>query len=714
MNRRLELTLVTLLLLLAALLRVWDLTRLPPGFSNEELAYIRMSQTVRQGEVAVYYQVGDGQGHAGLFAVLTTVSTHFTGGGLLGYRLLPLWGGLLAAALLYALARRLFGVPVALIALGMFAVNFRAILLARSVSAQSLMPAYILLVLLLLTLGFNVRPVMTFKAPRTWTFALMAVLFGVGAYLHYTALLLAPLAVIFLVHLLMTHQPLSRRIWSLSVFVIVLATIVGTPYLISTLRDTPLSEPYVLWSQRPHSVKAVVDGALHAISGVIWHGDVSPSANLPRLPWVGPVTALLLITGAAVSIRRWREPRYMLILLSLAGGLLLDTWVSTTPTFSANLVALPAVYILPGIGVLVVVNWLRGRGMAQVWQTAAAALVVMLVVNVVAVRAHLFNDYRHDAAVFTAYHANLGYLAAYLDRTPNGLPVEVCAAGKDTPGDTGLSPRQMLRLMQHRHHMLIRHADCQSGLVLINAGAPMRLAFASDRDPALMPPELAEWLSDAQPIPVEGLPKGSVVRLDVEQRVRDAGGQWQVLSPVSFFPDSDGHSAPVALPVQLEQNLTFAGYDPRVFEGERVPGGDPIVLVTYWRVDGPLPPGLGIFAHLLAYSQNDPPVPLLEPWAESNTINVIPKELRNRDIFIQVSYLWLSQNLTPGSYALTVGAYNGTVTILEQHLNVLDPSRDYQPHGDRLWLGDFVVSPADDGGDGGASADSGASGAAGS
>jgi hypothetical protein len=87
---------------------------------------------------------------------------------------------------------------------------------------------------------------------------------------------------------------------------------------------------------------------------------------------------------------------------------------------------------------------------------------------------------------------------------------------------------------------------------------------------------------------------------------------------------------------------------------------------------------------------------LLEPWAEANAIDVIPGELEQRDIFVQVSYLWLRGNLTPDTYALTAGAYVDTVTILENHLDVLDPSTNFQPHGDRLLLGHIIVAAAPD------------------
>ncbi len=699
MNRRVELLAVTSFLLLAVLLRVWDLASLPPGFSDDELAHIRMTETVRQGDISVYYQVGGVQGRAGMYAVGNMFATELVGDGLFGYRILSFWMGLLALALLYAVARRLFGVPVALIALGAMSVNLRAVLLSRSVTSEAVVLPYVLLTLFCLLVALNVRRDVRFHTPNTLPFALLAVLFGASGYLHYTMLVLGPLGALFFLHLVFTHQPLSRRAWSAWVFVIVLATVVAMPYLISTLREPELSEPYILSTQRPHNLTDAVDGLLHAVGGVIWRGDPSPTHNLPEAALLGPAMAVLLLIGVGTAIRRWREPGYALLLMVLAAGVLTDAWVGVKPTFSANLVALPAVYILPGIGALAVWRALRGRDVRHAWQPVTLVLVVILVANLIAIRVRLFDDWRNDAGVYQAYHASLGYLAAYLDRTPDGLPVSMCALRLNEPAASGLTPRQMLRLMMRREDMNIRHSDCRGGLVLINAGAPMRFAFADIANREVMPPELDDWLSDAQPIPVAGLPDGSVLRLDVEQRVRDAGGFWDAMAPVFYMPDDEHEGEPVKLPVQLEQNLTFAGYEPRVLEDPRLPGGDPIVLTTYWRVDGPLPANLGIFAHLLAYPQPEPDsgtrVPLLEPWAEANSLDVVAKELRKRDIFVQVSYLWLSENLKPGPYALTVGAYTDTVTILDNHLDVLDSAHDYQPHGDRLLLGDIIVEPRD-------------------
>jgi 4-amino-4-deoxy-L-arabinose transferase-like glycosyltransferase len=680
--------------LLAAVLRTWDLTRLPPGFDDDELAFIRITETVRQGDVAVYYQIAGTHGRAGMYGIGNMVVTELIGGGLVGYRLFPLWGGLIGLALLYRLARRLFGVPVALIALGVMSTNLCAVLLSRSATSEAWVPAYVLLTLLVLAMAFNLRREVRFHTPVTPHFALLAVLLGASGYLHYTGLALGPVSLLFFVHLLITHQPLSRRVWSTGIFAVVLASVVAMPYLISTFRNPTLSEPDMAWIARPRSLTDGLEGALNAVGGIVWQGDARITHNLPDAALVGPVMSILLVVGVIAALRRWREPGYALILLTLAAGLLTDAWVGVDTDFSANLVLLPAIYILPGIGALVIWRALRDRGVKNATRIVTVGIVVLWAVDVVGLYHHLFSDWKRDDQIDAGYHARLGYLAAYLDRTPDDLPVSFCAVRLNEPLAVGLTPRQMLHLMMHHENLAIRHSDCRGGIVLINAGAPMRFAFANVEDRSQMPPELSDWLSDAQPIPVEGLPLGSVLRVDVEQRVRDSGGYWATFANTYYMPGDNGELQPVELPVRLEQNLTFAGYDPRVLEGTRLAGGDPIVLITYWRVDGPLPRGLGIFAHLLAYTQSDPRVPLLEPWAEANAIDVFPTELKKRDIFAQVSYLWLSENLPPETYALTVGAYVDAVAVLDNHLDVLDPARDYQPHGDRLLLGNIIVESA--------------------
>jgi hypothetical protein len=337
------------------------------------------------------------------------------------------------------------------------------------------------------------------------------------------------------------------------------------------------------------------------------------------------------------------------------------------------------------------------RRLERAWRPVALILVLILAANLVTIRSRFFDQWRSRAE--KAYHANLGYLAAYLDRTADEAPVSLCAVRLREQDIVGLSIRQVLQLMLQHDDLEIRHSDCRGGLVFINAGTSMRFVFVNPADRRQMPPELANWLDDAQRIHVDGLKDGTVLSLNVEVRIQNSGGYWGMNAPTFFAPDDQGQSDRTPLPVALEQNLTFAGYDPAVLT-DYIPGGAPIVLITYWRVDGPLPPELGIFAHVLAYWE-DPNTgiltPLVEPWAEANTLDVIPVELQRRDLFAQVSYIYLSENLKPGPYALAVGAYNGNVY---NHLGVIDRDTG-QPRGDELFLGPIDVAEPPDTSDNG-------------
>jgi hypothetical protein len=595
------------------------------------------------------------------------------------------WGGMIALALLYTLARRLFDPYVALVALGIMTVNLRAILLARSVTSESWVPLYTLLTLLVLVIALNLRHEIRFRTPQTLPFTLLAILFGGSGYLHYSILILGPIGALFFIHLLITHQPISRRMWSVGIYVLVLATVVAVPYLISSVREWETSELHPLWTQRPQSLSDVVNGAFSALGAMIWEGDPRATHNLPSSPLVGPAVSILLIIGVIAAIRRWRQPRYALILIVLGAGLFSDTWIGTGPNFTANLVALPAVYILAGIGVRSIWRWLHARHPLEAsWQPVLAAVLVIFAVNIASLPGRLFDDWRNRESVKQAYHANLGYLAAYLDRTPDDLPVSMCSLPLRGTTSVGLSSRQILQLMMHRENLDIRHSDCRSGLVFINAGAPMRFVFADLAYRDQMRPELLEWLEDSTPIHVDRVPDGAVLRVDVEERIENAGGVWQSL-PAYFMPEQDNPIDPAQLPVTFENNLTLAGYDIR---GGRVPGDDsnPAVIITYWRVDGELPPTLGFFAQMLDYWEdpdNGDQVPVTGAMAETYTIDVIPSNLHNRDIVVQVLYVGLSKYLEPKDYAVVVGAYNGAI---EQHIGVLDRETGTL-RGDWLWLG---------------------------
>ncbi|NDJ76544.1 MAG: hypothetical protein GYB65_09830, partial [Chloroflexi bacterium] len=525
-----------------------------------------------------------------------------------------------------------------------------------------------------------------------------------------------------------------------------------------------------LWSARPDTVADAVDGVLRAVGGVIWQGDTDLTRNVAERPLLGPVLALLLVFGVIEAGRRWREPGYALLLMVLVFGLLTDAWIDPATNYAENLAALPAVYILPGIGAVTLAGMLARYGLPRAWQPVTLLLVALLTANVITVRERLFEDWRHDGEVASLYHARLGRLAQYLDRTPDDAPVSVCAAFLETPlpldlaerelldiilngglGDlqaaAGLTQRQMLNMMLHRDDDDFRYSDCRSGLVFPNGGQEMRFVFLdlpdaaqaqtslahtwglpadwfdADSSPpptadelvglpphliawieaggaipvplvyeaAGMRPELARWLFDGEPVHVDGLPDGTVLRLDLAQQIADEQTPW--LARETYFRPELGSVAidPAEVPVTFEGNLSFKGYE---VAGGRVPNDprNPVVLVTYWRVDGALPPNLGLWAQVLNYWEPQPGIRVPETGTyrtPTQALDVLPGSLQPQDIVVQVLFIPLPY-LDAGDYALVLGAYDGS---LETVLGVLDRLANGQSRRDWLWLGTLTLEP---------------------
>ncbi len=96
-------------------------------------------------------------------------------------------------------------------------------------------------------------------------------------------------------------------------------------------------------------------------------------------------------------------------------------------------------------------------------------------------------------------------------------------------------------------------------------------------------------------------------------------------------------------------------------------------------MDGTLPPGLRLFTHILS----DPATIA----SQHDTISVDPRSLSERDIFIQVTSLQLSDTLPEGEYVVSVGAF---VSDPENRLNVYDGD---MPRGTRLFMYTITIVP---------------------
>lgn len=632
------------LLLVGVVVRVWDLPTLPPGFSQEEIVGIDIIQQVQGGAGQVFFRTSQEEGEESFYHILNAGVTELVGDGLIGYRILSVWAGLLTLAFLYRGTRWLFGPGIALVAVAIMVTNIEAVMLSRSATRLSLTPLVVTASLTLITWTFRLYEPIRPTRPLTLRYSALGYLVGAALYVHYTGLFLGAVLVIFILYLWQTRQPVSRQIWSSCLFALTLMSIVTLPYIISFLRNPQISGIYILWKERPENVPDLLKSFFATLGALFIEGDSSPTQNIPSLPLLWPFWSILVLIGLATVARRWREPHFGLILIALIVGLLPDIWIKGGPDFRAMMILLPVMCILGGVGAYtaaVYVRYQRAYGGIKL-----VAAVLLLGFGLTGWR--LYQDYLIDwperQDVRLAYHANLAELMAYLDRSDDPLPTLVCTGSLRERADGGWADPQIAETMLHREDINVRYADCRTSFVLINGGKPMQILLANPKEP--IGDAAQQWLNLAEILPVD--PFGSVMKLDAEDELAQFGGRLQLEMPL-LYPALGGTPETVTLPVRFGRNITLVGYRaPDISSYKR---GDVVQITTYWRVDGRIPDQLGFFTRL-----NDNPE--TSPFTEVNVIDVLSTHLRIRDVMVQASLFTVPETLPPGAYVVTLGAYD--------------------------------------------------------
>lgn len=664
MSQRLSYALAVLILLLASVLRIWDFTTLPAGLSEPELQHVNLMQDeIKRGEVKVFY-AGNGEGQEGIYHMLLAISTLIFGTGTLGLRVPSLLASLLALALLYSLGTRLYGRIAGLAAMLLGAVLFWQALLARLIMVEAFLPLLITGVLLALARAMPVYTRMRLEASNTQGFAVLGILLGFSLYVHPAGLMLVLAAMGFIGFIIILRRPLSLRWLSYIGFAILMMIIVAMPYLLSTIRLRDLDASGRIFGDYGSISLSVLDGLI----GLMVRGDSSPLHNLPERPMMDLVTGFFVLVGLTVSLQRWREPRYALVLIAalfLAPPALLT---GNSPNFLSLTLVLPIVALLFGLGIESI--WLRLRSKWRV--VAIFPLLALLTWNVYWTWQDLFVNWQGLESVQVAYNAELGQIAHYLDTSANRIPTVFCYPNWDVPHkrNTPLSPAEQVLLLLNNDSAHLHYVDCRSAFLFINGGARQQVIIPSANIFDQLPPDIVDWLSLGQA--VETLPERSVIIMEVQAELADALGVYTTTTPASYETDTDTpERIPVPPPIRFGGNITWLGYEtdpqPIYFPNERV------TVTSYWRVDGIVPPDLKIFTHILS-----DPVTLV---ANRDTMYVNPEQLEKRDIFIHTVSIPVASNIAEGRYEISIGAYRSTA---DARVEVF--ATEGEIRGDRIFL----------------------------
>lgn len=671
MSNRVGFALAVLLLLLGAGLRMWQFSTLPAGLHASEIVDIRVIETVRQGDIEVFYDLGT-QGREGLYHTMQTAITSVIGTGALGFDILGVWAGMLALALVYAVVVRLYGPLAAVAALGLMALNMWLIVLSHQITREVLLPALVSAILLMLarTLGVyrDVQP----RIPLNTAFAVLGLLLGVGFYIHPSHFFIVLFSMAFILYRLGSRQQLPQQTMGYLLFSLLIMIIVVMPYLISSIRLPELSGAVRVFEPYNTLQKAPLVSVQDTVNGIFFSGDNNPAHNLPGRPLIDLLSGLLVLIGVLIAGRSWKVSRYGLPLIAGVALLPVALLASDSPNFLTLSSMMPLIALFFGLGFSSLTRTLtRGRG----WLTALM-LIGLLGFNLFWTARDLFMEWPALPETQAVYNSRVGQLAHYVDQTAEQIPTVICVSDEPAPAADSLTSSDLLMIIMNRKNALLRYADCGTGMIFINGGDTQQIIMPEADTLTSMQPYMREWMNRGTVLTDAELPPDGVVLLTASSALADTVGKFTTTAPAAYAPEAPGTSSIAAPPVRFGGNIAFLGYE-KPDAGPYPPGGV-LTVVTYWRVDGEIPPDLRLFTHVLS----DPAAIV----AQNDTISVDVRQMQNRDVFIQITFVPLPYSIPAGTYDISIGAFRDGD---KGRMPVMDGDRE---RGNRLFIGQIEVT----------------------
>lgn len=656
--RRLEIIALVAIIVVAAFFRVYQLDRVPPGLTHDEAANGHDAAWVLRGVRPLYFATN--YGHEPLYCYLVAGVSALSGGNVneITLRLTAMLCGLGVILGVYLLARRMFGIPVALATAAGLAISFWPLFTSR----QGLRPVTLPLLLApaIYCLWRGTEPA---SGKTTWRWlAVGGGLAGASFYTYIASRAMPLFFLLFASYLVIFHRDWLSGRWPALVLFFVLMIAVAAPLFIYLHAhpgvetrignlDDPLQE-LVRGNPRP-----LLANALSALGVFSFRGDSQWRYNLPGRPIFDPLTALFFYGGLALALWRWRDPRHALLLGWFAIGIVPSLITGAEHSSLRSAAAQPVVYLLAGLGVVELGKWLWQRG----WRWATAlGLALLLVWNGWLTARDYFFVWASEPDVREVYHANLREIARYLDAQPIGGTVVI-----STEYPTFWHDPYIFETVLRRQDLEVRWCDGRGGLLFPTDDGEVRYVFSASADldtalgedlwpaatliaeQALRPDDLNPWFRVYRWTGQAEL-DGRIAALAKTSPV------W-ISGEVSFGDNPQpGMRQELPLPVNFNNQVSLLAYR---FTGSRLAPGDVVELITYWQAEGNFRQDLAIFVHLLdAQSQER---------GGQDVLNVPATTWQAGDVIVQVHRFPVAADAAPGRHYLELGWYDrATLTRL--------------------------------------------------
>lgn len=558
--RRLFLALATLILLMAAFLRLWQLSLYPPGPHYDEAVYLIITRSIAFGGARFFPIVEAYQGREVLYMYLNAPLLHLLGDRIFTLHLSNAFFNLITVAASMALGRSMFrgrrGVIVGLAVGVIIALSFPQIWLGRQAFRAVSLPLMQALALVCLWRGLR----------GGWHWLVLGGFCAGAALYTYNASRLFPLwlALGGLALLMADRKHWRVRLRQGALFFGVLA-FTALPMIIYAIQRPDIFFGRLEEVTLPDQSITLAESITLHLRMFFIEGDPYLRYNIPHRPYLTWVEGALMLIGIGASARRLfggrrlDAPERAAYVLTLLSPLMVIPSVISVgglpPSHMRSLGMIPLIFVLVAVGFESVFERVAQLARFSAPRALAAAIVMTILIGGVLVGKAYF-DWASRADVYYETDADLDAAAQWLiEQQDNGLLENtiVYVAAKDRNHPT-MTIQPIPPVTWLGTDTLIRAPEGEDGLYIFPRSVP--------------PPEdWRTWLEAGQ---IDNLPLGSDGRSAFEA--------FRVAGDISL-PRSNGLTAEdVRNPF-----MTLAGLQ----SSPIVAGGQGMAVVN-WRIDAPI------------------------------------------------------------------------------------------------------------------------------
>jgi 4-amino-4-deoxy-L-arabinose transferase-like glycosyltransferase len=649
-----EAAILLLILLLAAALRFYRLTEVPPGLHYDEAFKGAMARGLKDGGPLPLFFASN-QGEEPLATYLVAAALDLVGQEPWVIRLPSAIVGTLTVFLAWWLGRELFALARAgsfppsgpsaagrptelgqqIMGLGtalVLAILYWHLSFSRIGMEPILVPFFATLTFATLTHGLNSGYA---ARPHYWSFALAGLALGSSLYTYKAGYFVPVVAAAFLAYAVIADRAFLRRHGRGLLLMGLVAVLVVLPiglYFAAHPEDflhRPTSVTVVGTTTSQSSWQALAQNLPRVLGMFFVQGDANPRSNLPGRPVLDPFLALLFVVGLGRALAGFRRPAFVLPVLWLVVMIVPTLVTEYAPHFARAIGATPAVALLCALGLWTV--WQGAARLGRRWVEAAA--VVLLVVGMafsgVSTARAYFHTWAQSPDLFYAYDVGLVQVAGLINTRPAGEAVYLTPTARD---------HYTLQFLARRPFASF---DGRAGSVLPPPGQAATVIVLLREDEVTLP-SLQKWRPD-----------GQIIWTTVDSFGRPYAAAY-------YLPPLASESTRVPSPdhpvdVTFANAVRLLGYS---LDAETAKPGDTRYLTLYWQALSPLHQDYTAFAHLLGEHNPATNGPLWAGHDSQPDGGYYPTTAwQPGEVILDVHPIAIPADAPPGDYQLEAGLY---------------------------------------------------------